>query len=81
MPVAVGKVARVKRTRSWEELSTWERRAIVVAASIELALTTVALVDLARRPTGLVRGPKLRWAVVCFVQPVGPIAYLAFGRR
>ncbi len=79
--MAVGKVARVKRTRSWEELSAWERRAIVVAASIELALTAVALVDLARRPTGLVRGPKRRWAAVCFVQPVGPIAYLAFGRR
>ncbi len=81
MLVAVGKVARVKRTRRWEELSVWERRAIVAAASIELVLTTVALVDLARRPTGQVRGPKLRWAAVCFVQPVGPIAYLAFGRR
>ena len=41
----------------------------------------VALVDLARRPKALVRGSKRRWALVCFVQPVGPIAYLAFGRR
>jgi hypothetical protein len=27
------------------------------------------------------RGPKQLWLVGCFVQPVGPIAYLALGRR
>jgi hypothetical protein len=54
---------------------------VVVASAIELALTALALVDLSRRPKALVRGPKRRWAVACFVQPVGPIAYLLFGRR
>ena len=78
---AVGKVERVKRNPRWEELSAAKRRAIVVASAIELALTAVALVDLARRPKALVRGPKRRWALVCFVQPVGPITYLVFGRR
>jgi hypothetical protein len=28
-----------------------------------------------------VRGPKGLWALGCFVQPVGPIAYLTLGRR
>jgi hypothetical protein len=67
--------------KKWEELSPGQRTAILVAASVELALTATALVDLARRPRELVRGPKPLWALGCFVQPVGPIAYLALGRR
>jgi hypothetical protein len=67
--------------KKWEDLSQGQRTAILVAASVELALTATALVDLARRPRELVRGPKPLWALGCFVQPVGPIAYLAFGRR
>jgi hypothetical protein len=54
--------------------------AIVALASVELALTATALVDLARRPADQVRGPKALWALGCFVQPVGPVAYLAIGR-
>ncbi len=54
--------------------------AIVAGAAIEVALTTAALVDLARRPAEQVRGPKALWALGCVVQPVGPIAYLTVGR-
>ena len=49
--------------------------------AVEVVLTTTALVDLARRPAAQVRGPKAAWALASFVQPVGPIAYLALGRR
>lgn len=52
-----------------------------MSAAVEVVLTTVALVDLARRPAEQVRGPKPVWALGCFVQPVGPIAYLLLGRR
>ncbi|MGZ4688881.1 MAG: PLD nuclease N-terminal domain-containing protein [Acidimicrobiia bacterium] len=48
---------------------------------MEVVLTTAALVDLARRPSAQVRGAKPLWVLACFVQPIGPIAYLAFGRR
>jgi hypothetical protein len=41
----------------------------------------VALRDLARRPKERVRGPKAVWALGCFVQPLGPVAYLVVGRR
>jgi hypothetical protein len=71
----------VKQDQRWEDLSAGKRRAVVVASAIEVVLTGVALVDLARRPKALVRGSKRRRAMVCFVQPIGPIAYLAFGRR
>jgi hypothetical protein len=67
--------------RRWSELSSGQRAGIVAGAAVELVLTTVALVDLARRPADQVRGPKGLWALGCFVQPVGPVAYLAFGRR
>jgi len=38
-------------------------------------------VDLVRRPRAQVRGPKALWMMGLFVQPVGPVAYLALGRR
>jgi len=63
------------------EFSPRQRRAIYVAAAVETAMTAAALLDLARRPAGAVRGPKLAWLLAFFIQPVGPIAYLAVGRR
>ena len=68
-------------TRRWSELSPAQQTAILVGASIELALTATALVDLARRPAAQVRGRKALWALGCAVQPVGPVAYLLWGRR
>ncbi len=67
--------------RSWQDLSQAQQVAVVVGGVVELVLTTVALVDLVRRPSERVRGPKLLWAAGCIVQPVGPIAYLLWGRR
>jgi hypothetical protein len=62
-------------------MSGGQRAAIVVGAGVEIALTVTALVDLARRPRALVRGPKPLWVMGCFVQPIGPVAYLVIGRR
>jgi hypothetical protein len=67
--------------RRWDEMSPRQKTVILTLASIEIALTATALVDLARRPAEGVRGPKVAWAIGCFVQPVGPIAYLTLGRR
>ena len=67
--------------RRWSEYSARQRAAIVAGAAVEIVLTTAALVDLARRPADQVRGSKALWALGCFVQPVGPVAYLALGRR
>jgi len=67
--------------KKWDDLSDRQKTAILVAVSIELALTATALVDLARRPRELVRGPKALWVLGCFAQPVGPIAYLTIGAR
>jgi hypothetical protein len=67
--------------KRWSDFSRGQRAAIIVGSTIELVLTSVALADLARRPRAQVRGPKLLWVLICVVQPAGPIAYLALGRR
>lgn len=67
--------------KKWAELTSGQQAAIVVAGAVEVVLTALALADLARRPRAQVRGPKLLWGAGCFVQPVGPVAYLALGRR
>jgi Phospholipase_D-nuclease N-terminal len=67
--------------KRWSDLSSAQRAAIIAVSTVEVVLTAAALVDLARRPSGQVRGAKQLWALGCFVQPVGPIAYLAWGRR
>ncbi len=67
--------------QSWSELSPQKRAAAIIVGLIELVLTTVALRDLKRRPREAVRGPKILWLLIAFVQPVGPVIYLIFGRR
>ena len=71
----------VKQKKRLEDLTSRQRAVIIAGGAVELAITTVALVDLARRPTRLVRGRKRFWLTSFAVQPFGPIAYLAFGRR
>lgn len=67
--------------KTWSELTDAQKTAVVIGGTIEVVLTAVALTDLARRPAAGVRGPKALWAVGCLIQPIGPIAYLAVGRR
>jgi Phospholipase_D-nuclease N-terminal len=72
---------RMAAKRRWSDLSGNQQKATIAAAIVELALTARVLRDLVRRPGEQVRGPKIVWVLACFVQPVGPIAYLAVGRR
>jgi hypothetical protein len=67
--------------RGWRDLTATQQKAVVAGAAVEVVLTVTVLRDLARRPADEVRGPKLLWVLSCVVQPLGPLAYLAFGRR
>lgn len=67
--------------KSWQDLTPTQQKTLVVLGAVESVLTTWALVDLKRRPAEQVRGPKRLWALGSFVQPVGPVAYLLWGRR
>lgn len=68
-------------TRRWSDLTSTQQKAVIAGAAVEFVLTAAALSDLRKRPSPEVRGPKVLWFLGCFVQPVGPIAYLLFGRR
>jgi Phospholipase_D-nuclease N-terminal len=74
-------VRRRQWPRQWAELSRRQRSAVLAAAAVEVVLTAAAIADLARRPKEQVRGSRPLWLLGCFVQPVGPIAYLFFARR
>lgn len=66
---------------SWSEMTPTQKKVVVAAGVIEVALTTWCLRDLKQRPAELVRGPKVVWVPAMSVQPVGPIAYLVWGRK
>ena len=59
-------------------------RIIIVGATVEGALKSIALIDLARRPQSQVHGSKKSWALaIAFVNSAGvlPIVYFVRGRR
>lgn len=67
--------------KTWADLTPTQQRLVVVGGAAEVVLTTWCLIDLVRRPAQAVRGPKALWAPALAVQPVGPLAYLLWGRR
>jgi Phospholipase_D-nuclease N-terminal len=81
MTDTVAPTKKKKQKKRWSDLSPRQQEAVVVGAIAELVVTTIALADLARRPAGQVRGPKLTWLVSFVMQPIGPILYLLAGRR
>ncbi|HEX6470263.1 MAG TPA: PLD nuclease N-terminal domain-containing protein [Streptosporangiaceae bacterium] len=71
----------MSHARRWSDLSTGQRIAVVALSSCELVLTAASAVDLCRRPKDQIRGSKALWWPAIFVQPIGPIAYLALAPR
>lgn len=67
--------------KSWADMTPTQKKVVVVAGIVEVAVTTWCLRDLKQRPDSLVRGPKLLWVPAMSVQPLGPIAYLVWGRK
>lgn len=67
--------------KRWSDLTPTQQGLILASAAVELALTAAAIIDLARRPADQIRGPKPLWLLGCIIQPLGPLAYLALGRR
>ena len=67
--------------KKWSDLTPVQQKVIRVAGAAEVVLTAAALYDLARRPSSEVRGRKFVWVLAFSVQPFGPLAYFARGRR
>lgn len=73
--------AAMARTKSWNDMTSTQKKLVVVGGIAEVVVTAWCAKDLRQRPAALVRGPKLLWAPALSVQPIGPIAYLLWGRR
>ncbi len=67
--------------KRWGDLSSTQRKAVVLSGVVQLGLLAAALADIYRRPAQEIRGDKRLWAVVAFVNFVGPVSYFLFGRR
>ena len=67
--------------KGWKDLSPTEKGGIVVGGTVEVSLLLAALLDIYRRPKEQIRGNKLLWTLVSFVNFVGPLSYFLFGRR
>jgi hypothetical protein len=70
-----------RNKQRWKDLPSGQRRAIMGAAVVQIALMLAALIDLRRRPAKEIHGPKLAWVAASFVNFVGPLSYFAFGRK
>jgi hypothetical protein len=74
----------VATSRRWSDLSERQRRLITIGVVVEGMLKLAALVDLKRRPSAEVRGPKWAWALgILVVNSAGmaPLSYFRYGRR
>lgn len=70
-----------EQKKRFSALPPRSRALIIVGAVVQFALQGTALRDLRRRPAGQIKGPKPLWVALSFVNYVGPIAYLTFGRK
>jgi hypothetical protein len=53
---------------------------VVIVGVIEVGLLVVALIVLIRTPSDRLTLPRWAWVLICFIQLVGPIAFLLAGR-
>jgi Phospholipase_D-nuclease N-terminal len=74
-------MARRSKKKRWSDLSSGQRGAVVAVGVVQVSLLVAALRDLWRRPSEEIRGSKLLWLPICFVNFFGPLAYFRFGRK
>jgi hypothetical protein len=74
------KAAKRVGKKRWHDLESSQRATLVAAGVVQVSMAAAAWIDLARRPTEKVRGPKALWAAVIAVNFVGPALYFLAGR-
>jgi hypothetical protein len=70
-----------KMPEKWSDLTPGQQNAIKILAVTELIAKIAMLIDIKRRPTNLIRGPKGFWRAAAAVNTLGPLAYFTIGRR
>lgn len=72
---------RERKKRRWQDMSPKQKRRAGIRGVLQLALMIWTLRDIRQRDASQIKGSKRLWTIAAFVQPVGPIAYLIFGRK
>jgi hypothetical protein len=65
----------------WRHMTGKRKARMAIRGPLQLALTLWTLRDIRRRSDDQIKGSKRFWTIFAFVQPVGSIAYLLFGRQ
>jgi hypothetical protein len=73
-------IALGNRHVRWSKLSPLQRTGTALTILIQVSLLVAALIDLRRRPAAQIRGKKWFWALVVFINWIGPISYFLFAR-
>ena len=73
----------LRRRTPWRELTTRQRRGMIIRGTLQVGLLAAALNDLRRRPATEVNGPKPLWVAIACTNylGIGPVVYFLFGRR
>jgi hypothetical protein len=71
----------IPNRKRWQDLSPAQQAAVVLVGTLQLTLLVAALLDIRRRPAEQIRGTKRVWALLAFVNFIGPISYFLFGRK
>jgi hypothetical protein len=67
--------------KRWADFSDGQKVAIVFLGTIQVGLLAAALWDLAHRSADEIRGSRRMWAVLVFINWIGPLAYFSIGRK
>ncbi len=70
-----------KQHTKWQDMTNGQRAGILLAAVVQIALLAAALRDIRKRNAEELRGSKMMWRAISFVNFIGPITYFALGRK
>jgi len=62
-------------------MNNGQRAGVVLAGIIQIALLVAALRDIRKRDAEELRGSKMMWGAISFINFIGPITYFALGRK
>lgn len=54
---------------------------LIVLIIVQVGLLLAGLITVLRTPAERLTAPRIVWALICFVQFVGPILFFAIGRK